>query len=181
MHRRFPFAALLLASTLVGPAALAQPNYPATIDVFGGVDSDGPGGGLQLMTPFVEGEGSLLFGLALGGCENFDPENWFNTKKPLPGERKPVFPDGVPGVPQGVPAELARGYQPPPEPAPPPPVEPARPRGQRAASPAPAVSQSRWPEPPPGSQQRSRSSAPPPAAQEESRWPEPPPGSPQAR
>ena len=35
--------------------------------------------------------------------------DWFNTKKPLPGERKAVFPGGVPGVPQGVPPELVRG------------------------------------------------------------------------
>ena len=43
------------------------------------------------------------FALPLGGCVNFDPADWFagdwfNTKKPLPGERKPLFPDGVPGV-----------------------------------------------------------------------------------
>ena len=35
----------------------------------------------------------------------------FNTKKKLPGERKPVFPEGTPGVPQGVPQELVKGYQ----------------------------------------------------------------------
>jgi hypothetical protein len=34
-----------------------------------------------------------------------------DTKKPLPGERKAVFPEGVPGVPQGVPPELVKGYQ----------------------------------------------------------------------
>ena len=36
MFRRFSSAALLLTSAVVGPAALAQPNYPATVDVFGG-------------------------------------------------------------------------------------------------------------------------------------------------
>src|SRR5207302_5559748 len=41
-----------------------------------------------------------------------------NTKKPLPGERKAVFPEGVPGVPQGVPPELVKGYQAAPETAP---------------------------------------------------------------
>ena len=35
----------------------------------------------------------------------------FNTKKKLPGERKPVFPEGTPGVTQGVPQELVKGYQ----------------------------------------------------------------------
>jgi hypothetical protein len=55
-----------LTTALVSPAALAQPSYPATVDVFGGVNGDGPGGGLELMAPFAEGEGSLLFGLARG-------------------------------------------------------------------------------------------------------------------
>ena len=35
----------------------------------------------------------------------------FDNKKPLPGERRAVFPEGVPGVPQGVPPELVKGYQ----------------------------------------------------------------------
>jgi hypothetical protein len=38
--------------------------------------------------------------------------DFFNTKKRLPGERKPVFPEGTPGVPQGVPNELVKGHQP---------------------------------------------------------------------
>ena len=50
-------------------------------------------------------------GIALSGCSSFDPTDWFNTKKPLPGDRKAVFPEGVPGVPQGVPPELVQGYQ----------------------------------------------------------------------
>jgi len=38
--------------------------------------------------------------------------NPFGTaKKPLPGERRAVFPEGVPGVQQGVPPELMRGNQ----------------------------------------------------------------------
>src|SRR6476469_261198 len=53
---------------------------------------------------------------ALAGCasgmSNFDPSDmldFLDTKKKLPGERKPVFPDGVPGVEQGVPKNLYRG------------------------------------------------------------------------
>src|SRR6202000_1693863 len=53
---------------------------------------------------------------AVGGCasqiNSFDPMGWLDfldTKKKLPGERKPVFPDGVPGVEQGVPKELYKG------------------------------------------------------------------------
>src|SRR4030088_3086121 len=53
---------------------------------------------------------------ALGGCSsgfgNFDPSDlldFLDTKKKLPGERKPVFPDGVPGLEQGVPKDLYKG------------------------------------------------------------------------
>jgi len=60
--------------------------------------------------------GALMLSFALAACESIgDLENLFSTKKPLPGERKPVFEAGVPGVPQGVPPELVRGYTPPPE------------------------------------------------------------------
>ena len=38
-----------------------------------------------------------------------------NKKKPLPGVREPVFPNGVPGVTQGIPPEYMKGYQPPPD------------------------------------------------------------------
>jgi hypothetical protein len=60
----------------------------------------------------------------LAGCGGgaFDPTDlmdWFDTKKKVPGERKPVFPEGVPGVEQGVPRELYRGAQQQPEPPPP--------------------------------------------------------------
>jgi hypothetical protein len=52
----------------------------------------------------------------LGGCVNFDPQDWFagdffNRKKPLPGERRELFPGGVPGVSRGVPSELVKGNQ----------------------------------------------------------------------
>jgi hypothetical protein len=61
--------------------------------------------------------------LPLGGCASIgdaiDPSDWFsgdffNAKKKLPGDRKPVFPEGVPGVAQGIPSELVKGNQPPP-------------------------------------------------------------------
>ena len=57
----------------------------------------------------------LAAAFALSGCESFDPESWFNSKKPLPGDRRPMFPSGVPGVPQGVPPDLVKGYQAPPD------------------------------------------------------------------
>jgi len=72
---------------------------------------------------------ALAFGLALAGCDSFDPLDKLSeldimgtSKKPLQGERRAVFDSGVPGVPQGVPPELVKGYQPPPE-APPPVIE----------------------------------------------------------
>src|SRR3954466_4796096 len=47
-----------------------------------------------------------------GGMGNWDPTDlldFLDTKKKLPGERKAVFPDGVPGLEQGVPQELYKG------------------------------------------------------------------------
>ena len=52
---------------------------------------------------------------ALAGCGsmgNFDPTDlldFLDTKKKLPGDRKPVFPEGVPGLEQGVPKDLYKG------------------------------------------------------------------------
>ena len=55
---------------------------------------------------------------AVTGCSSnissFDPMDWLDwidTKKKAPGERKPVFPDGVPGLEQGVPKSLYKGAQ----------------------------------------------------------------------
>ena len=47
-----------------------------------------------------------------GSMSSFDPSDlldWLDTKKKLPGERKPVFPEGVPGLEQGVPKQLYKG------------------------------------------------------------------------
>ena len=52
---------------------------------------------------------------ALAGCGsmgNFDPTDlldFLDTKKKLPGDRKPVFPEGVPGLEPGVPKDLYKG------------------------------------------------------------------------
>jgi outer membrane biosynthesis protein TonB len=56
-----------------------------------------------------------LVALPLAACDTFDPTDLFDglsRKTPLPGERKAVFPEGTPGVPQGVPPELVKGAQP---------------------------------------------------------------------
>lgn len=66
---------------------------------------------------------SSVLTLPLSGCasigDSLDPTEWFsgelfNTKKKLPGDRKAVFPEGVPGVSQGIPSELVKGNQQPP-------------------------------------------------------------------
>jgi hypothetical protein len=61
----------------------------------------------------------VVVGPVLTGCSDFDPDKLdvfnLNEKKKLPGERKEVFPGGVPGVAQGVPPEYMKGYQPPPD------------------------------------------------------------------
>ena len=60
--------------------------------------------------------------LVLAGCADgqFDPttlldNDMFNTKKKVVGQREPVFPNGVPGASTGIPPDLVKGYQPPPE------------------------------------------------------------------
>lgn len=131
--------------------------------------------------------GIMGFGLLTAGCETSDildkmhDFNPFGTAKtPLPGERRAVFPEGVPGVQQGVPPELMRGAQGQaalePEPAPEPP-KPA-PRRTERPKPKPRVAQPRPPRPAPAAEPaetqqsapaRSRpapqpASAPPPAA-----------------
>src|SRR5712664_513252 len=53
-----------------------------------------------------------LAGCGGGGMSSFDPSDlldFVDTKKKLPGERKPVFPEGVPGLEQGVPKNLYKG------------------------------------------------------------------------
>ncbi|MGE3148234.1 MAG: hypothetical protein AB7K04_04130 [Pseudorhodoplanes sp.] len=92
-----------------------------------------------------------LVGFALAGCADFDMPDFFGSKKPLPGERKLVFPEGVPGVTQGIPPEYRKGAhqqmmdaqaaaaapeaeakpEPPPKPKP-------KPKPRRAAAPPPS-------------------------------------------
>jgi len=143
---------------------------------------------------------TLSLVLLLSNCSSFDPtdimDNMFaGQKKPLPGERKPLFPSGTPGVAQGVPPELVKGYQPPPptdaaenaqaapeqpkpKPKPKPKVVTAPPAKQpnppAAAMPAPASTRSSasqsspWPDPAPTRQTAA------PANGGQTVWPDPP-------
>lgn len=113
--------------------------------------------------------------VALAGCSsgNFDPTDmmdWFDTKKKLPGERRPVFPEGVPGVEQGVPRDMYKGAHQEPSPvveAPPPAPEPTRKPAARSAArdaePFPKPIDEN--KPPPIKRKRTRITAPEPDAQ----------------
>jgi outer membrane biosynthesis protein TonB len=65
----------------------------------------------------------LALAVMLAACTKggqFDPttlldNDMFDSKKPLQGQREPVFPNGVPGASTGIPADLYKGYQPPPD------------------------------------------------------------------
>src|SRR6201981_3252167 len=66
---------------------------------------------------------AVALALLVAGCTKggqFDPtelftSDVFDSKKKLKGERTPVFPEGVPGATTGVPQDLVKGYQAPPE------------------------------------------------------------------
>ena len=93
-----------------------------------------------------------LAGCGGGGIGNFDPSDmldFLDTKKKLPGDRKPVFPEGVPGLEQGVPKDLYKGSRqqvddPNAQAAAPPPAEEpkskrgTKSKGKQAAAPAAA-------------------------------------------
>jgi hypothetical protein len=135
--------------------------------------------------------GAMVLCLAglLGGCSSFSTASWdptdlldfLDTKKKAPGERKPVFPEGVPGVSKGVPSDMVRGS----------------PEARAAADAQAATAAAQPPEPAPAAQPKrtksaKRTPAAPPAAsqveiapddvnvEEESTPPTPPPP-PQAR
>jgi len=136
----------------------------------------------------------LPLGGLLAGCDSLDTFSIFDTKKKLPGERHPVFPNGVPGVTQGIPPDLVKGYQeqPTPDPAaaaaaataekiePPKPQPKPKPKPRTAAAPQPAAQppqqQSSWP-----NQQTAPQPAPQPAQagwpsqqpQQGTGWPQP--------
>jgi hypothetical protein len=151
---------------------------------------------------------ALAFILVVAACTpggQFDPtevvsSDIFNTKKKIPGEREPVFPNGVPGAETGVPPDLVKGYQPPPEPpaatteaAVQPAAEPEKPKLKpkpkpkvaRVAAPAKAAHDPAFDQKPvsvaPQMQQPAQSHWPNPsqAPAAQTNWPAPPAGQPQ--
>lgn len=97
---------------------------------------------------------AVCFAGVLGGCSSIPTPSWdptdlldfLDTKKKAPGERKPVFPEGVPGITQGVPPELMKGAQ----------ESPAAADVQAAAPPVEAQ-----PAPPPAKRSRAAAKRPP--------------------
>jgi len=71
-------------------------------------------------------------GPVLSACDSLDTFEIFDSKKKLAGERKPVFPEGVPGVASGVPPELMKGYHEPEGGG----LDPAKAAAEAAAEPA---------------------------------------------
>lgn len=107
---------------------------------------------------FYRAAATLAFVLLVAGCTKggqFDPTEMFNSdvfdsKQKLKGDRVPVFPEGVPGATTGVPPDLVKGYQPPPDqptdadaavpgPTPPPDAEPENPKPKLKPKPKPKL------------------------------------------
>jgi hypothetical protein len=121
----------------------------------------------------------LLTGLAiaaptLAACSNFDMDKLdifgLNEKKKLPGERKDLFPGGVPGVTQGIPPEYMRGNQPTPETA-----QSLAPEQNKEAAAAEQESKpepDQKPKPKRAAKPRTASSPPPQASAQPSTWPQ---------
>jgi hypothetical protein len=141
----------------------------------------------------------VALSFSLVGCETSDVVDkltdmipFGDNKKPLPGERKEVFPQGVPGVPQGVPPDMVKGNQPPLDATPPPqqtaatppPAEKPKPKKKVQAKPKPPPSEAADPSaqtvPPTASTvPPAPSSSWPPPMQPASGWPaSPPPAAP---
>jgi hypothetical protein len=105
----------------------------------------------------------LLAGCTKGGqldpTEVFDAD-MFENKKKLQGDRQPLFPNGVPGAETGVPPDLVKGYQPPPEPV-----------AQTAdVTPTPAAEAKPKPKPKPKPQVARAPASPAPAAVNDPAW-----------
>jgi hypothetical protein len=126
---------------------------------------------------------ALALSFALIGCDTADTMDkltdmipFGDNKKPLPGDRKEVFPQGVPGVPQGVPSDLVKGNEPPPDANTPPPQQAAAPPPAEKPKPKKKV-QAKPKAPPQASPDQSAQTVPPTqqmqAPQPSSTWPPP--------
>ena len=98
----------------------------------------------------------IAAGPVLSACDSLDSFELFDSKKKLAGERKPVFPEGVPGVASGVPPELMKGYREP---------EGGTPDPAKAAAEAAAEPGAKPKKPKPAPQRTANKPAPKPQAQ----------------
>jgi hypothetical protein len=134
---------------------------------------------------FVWASAACALGIVLCSCTpggQFDPTelvsgDLFNTKKKLQGDREALFPNGVPGAETGVPPDLVKGYQPPPEQAAAaadtaakPVADAAKPKAKPKPKPKPALAKA---SPPPPTPQPANSSwpAPPQPTSPQTNWP----------
>jgi hypothetical protein len=110
------------------------------------------------------------FASTLAACSNFDPDKLdvfgLNEKKKLPGERRELFPQGVPGVTQGIPPEYMKGNQPPPETAQAPAGETGSPAAAAAESAKKTAAVEPEPQPKPKRKPKPRTVSQPPAQNE---------------
>jgi hypothetical protein len=142
----------------------------------------------------VRAASALALALVIAGCTKggqFDPteilnSDTFDSKKKLTGQREPLFPGGVPGASTGVPPDLVKGYQAPPEQAAdtsaavaPPPAAKPKPKPKPKLASAPAAP------PPPRTRidlsARPAAATPPPAGSSDSVWPTAQPTAPPAQ
>ena len=122
--------------------------------------------------------GLSALGPVLAGCADFDMDKLdvfgLNDKAKLPGDRKPVFPQGVPGVSQGIPPEYIKGNQPPPDTAQTLPVEPEKPAtAVKPAKKTAAVQPADEPKPKPKRKPKPPAAAQPAAQQDQQQAPQP--------
>lgn len=109
--------------------------------------------------------------LVLAGCTpggQFDPTEIFNSdmfdsKTKIKGDREPLFPGGVPGTTTGVPADLVKGYQPPPD------------QADAATAPTDTAPVAAAPKPAPKPKPKPKVAAVPPAQKQGSVWDQKPP------
>jgi hypothetical protein len=129
-----------------------------------------------LARPFARPLARLGFAMVIAGatalvsgCDTLENmSTMFDTKTKITGERKAVFPEGVPGVTPGVPPELIKGYQEPVAAVPPPAVPGEAPKAAEARpkpTPKPhAVQAAAKPRSAPAAQAAAASPSPAPAA-----------------
>jgi outer membrane biosynthesis protein TonB len=135
-------------------------------------------GDLSIRVAFVAAALALIAGCT--SMPDFDPtdllnfENIFNAKKPLPGQRKDLFPEGVPGVSRGVPSELVKGNQAAAQEPEPQVIQVEEPKPKPKAKPKPKPKVATAPESRPTAVTVRPQPSPQPAPQSGQQWPDPP-------